>query len=131
MKSLLELSGSYVSPEEREGKLLLSIRSLKYFFTWLILWQDSSVPGSAFQIIEQLHLDLPVHPFEIWLIIIAFILLIERTLAGDYYLKRSYFSSPFIIIGIAVVFSWIRGMWMLQQFQVVYELHESVQMPII
>ena len=49
---------------------------------------------------------------------------------GDYHIKRSYFWAPLLLMTASLVFSWIRGMWMLQDFRIVYEIHESIMLPI-
>ncbi len=129
MKKLSQLAGIQ-APFEGENSLL-SFRSLKYLLTWLILWQDSSVSGSVFQILENFGTIGSFHYFEMWLIIIFILFVLERILKSDFTLRRSYFYAPLLLMGFALVFSYIRGMWILQKFTTVYEIHEAIQLPLI
>ncbi len=63
---------------------------------------------------------------EAFLVYTFILLLIERVLKGDYYFARSYFSGPILVMGFALVLSWIHGMYIRQQFTAIYEAHESI-----
>jgi len=113
-------------PSEKEN---LSLRFVKYFFLWLMMWQDSSITGSAFQYQELFGSTSPFRPFEIILAINILILVIERTIERDYTIKRSFFWGPLILLGLAFFLSWMRGMVIRQEVAVVFEVHEAFLLP--
>ncbi len=112
-----------------ESSALFSLRLVKYFFLWMILWQDSSIGGSIFQFQTYFGSFAPFRPFEIVLIFNLIVLLVERTLEGDYTVKRSYFWGPLILLGLAFFLSWMRGMVIRQDVAVVFEVHEAFMLP--
>lgn len=107
----------------------MSLRFVKYFFLWLMLWQDSSVTGSIFQYQELFGSMKPFRPFEIILLLNFLVLIIERTITRDYTVKRSYFWGPLILLGLAFFLSWMRGMFIRQEVAVVFEVHEAFLLP--
>lgn len=107
----------------------MSLRFVKYFFLWLMLWQDSSVTGSIFQYQELFGSMKPFRPFEIILLLNFLVLIIERTITKDYTVKRSYFWGPLILLGLAFFLSWMRGMVIRQEVAVVFEVHEAFLLP--
>lgn len=107
----------------------MSLRFVKYFFLWLMLWQDSSVTGSIFQYQELFGSMKPFRPFEIILLLNFLVLIIERTITRDYTVKRSYFWGPLILLGLAFFLSWMRGMVIRQEVAVVFEVHEAFLLP--
>lgn len=108
---------------------VFSLRLIKYFFLWLMLWQDSSIWGSIFQFQTYFESFAPLRPFEIILLFNLIVLLVERTLEGDYTVKRSYFWGPLILLGLAFFLSWLRGMIIRQEVAVVFEVHEAFLLP--
>src|SRR4051812_37867099 len=104
-----------------EKRLLLSIRSIKYALTWLTLWQDSQISGSVIQLHTWTGTSHSVHPVEYFAIGLFAIFVIERTLLGDFTLKRNYFMLPMMFILAGLFISWVRGSWQLQIFTIAYE----------
>jgi hypothetical protein len=123
----LSISQSH-DPYAEAGRATL--RYIKYFLLFLTVWQDSSVPGSIFQIMEYFPNIYPVRPFEVFLVLNAIILLIERTISQDYTLRRSYFWGPLLLIWFALFLSWARGCFIRQEISIVYEVHEAFLTPI-
>ncbi|HYM19992.1 MAG TPA: O-antigen ligase family protein [Candidatus Kapabacteria bacterium] len=109
---------------------IFSFRTIKYILLWLLLWQDNMVLGSPIQIIERLVDTGAVHPLEVWLIICFLTLCLERIISGNYELRRSYFWGPLLLMALALVFSYIRGMLQLQEFRIVFEIHEAILLPV-
>ncbi|HET6512413.1 MAG TPA: hypothetical protein VFH43_09490, partial [Candidatus Kapabacteria bacterium] len=114
-----------------EGRLLMSLRYVKYFCCWLLVWQDSSVDGSILQFYTYIGRFESVRPIEVVLILTFFVFLIERSILGDWTFKRSYFMAPLLLIMGALFVSWARGVYYTQNFSVVYEIHESIQLPFV
>lgn len=94
-----------------------------------MMWQDSSITGSAFQYQELFASTSPFRPFEIILALNILILVIERTIERDYTIKRSFFWGPLILLGLAFFLSWMRGMVIRQEVAVVFEVHEAFLLP--
>lgn len=111
------------------GESVFSLRNVKYFFTWLVLWQDSSVDGSIFQFYTWAGRFPSVRPVEVFLIILFGILFIERSTKKDYRVMRSYFWAPVGLMFLALFVSWCRGVFINQSYGVVYEVHESFELP--
>ncbi len=107
----------------------LSLRFVKYFFLWLMMWQDSSITGSVFQYQELFGNMSPLRPFEVILAMNLLVLIIERTLERDYSVKLSFFWGPLILLGLAFFLSWMRGMVIRQEVAVVFEVHEAFMLP--
>lgn len=114
-----------------EGRMLMSLRYIKYFFCWLLVWQDSSVDGSILQFYTWIGRFESVRPIEVVMILTLFVFLIERAILGDWTFKRSYFLAPMLLILGALFLSWARGVYFTQNYSVVYEIHESIQLPFI
>lgn len=112
-------------------RLLGSLRCLKFFVCWLLVWQDSSVNGSIFQLYEYVGRMESVRPIEMFLAAMALIFLIERTILGDWTVKRSYFYGPILLMLLALFISWCRGVYITQNFGVVYEVHEAFAIPFV
>lgn len=105
---------------------MLSLRYLLYLFSWLCMWQGWHVSGSIFQL-DSIGWIIPgLYMHESFLVYTIALLFIERILSGDFYFARSYFSGPILLTGFALVFSWIYGMYLRQEFTYVYEAHESI-----
>ena len=85
---------------------------------------------SPLQIIEHIANTYPFHAFEIWLALCAITLFFERVSKGNYRIKTSYFWGPLLLMTFALVLSYIRGSVITQQFSVVYEIHESIMLPV-
>ncbi|HET9136820.1 MAG TPA: O-antigen ligase family protein [Candidatus Kapabacteria bacterium] len=109
---------------------MLSFRTIKYILAWMLLWQDNMVSGSPLQIFEYFPQTAPVSSSEIILILCFIVLGIERFMIGEYTVKRSYFWGPLLMMALILVVSWIRGSWINWQFKTVYELHESILIPV-
>jgi len=127
--------GSYstaVSPSKGKSLAIFSVRSILLFFAWLCMWQGWHVGGSIFQLnfLWEFIPGLNLFLHENILLITFLLLILERILSGDFTLVRSYFSGPMILIGIALIISWSMGMYMRQEFILVYEAHESILIPI-
>ncbi len=90
------------------------------------MWQGWQVSGSIFQLNFMGGLVTGLWLHEIFLTYTFILLIFERTLSGDYYFARSYFSGPILLMGFALVISWIHGMIIRQQFTAIYEAHESI-----
>ena len=108
-------------------RAFFSMRYVLYFFSWLCMWQGWHVSGSIFQLnfVADL-LPSPLYLHELFLALTLVLLLIERTINGDLTFSRSYFSGPILLMGFALVFSWVQGMIIRQEFIYVYEAHESI-----
>ena len=114
-----------MDPQRRRA--IFSMRYALYFFSWLCMWQGWEVGGSIFQLNFLSNLiPLPVFLHELVLLLTLVLLIMERMLSGDLTFSRSYFSAPIMLMGFALVFSWIHGMIIRQQFTYVYEGHESI-----
>jgi O-antigen ligase len=114
--------------EPGKRRAIFSIRYLLYFFSWLCMWQGWHVSGSIFQMnfITDLLPASPLYLHEIILLMTFALLIVERMISGDLTFTRSYFSGPILLMGFALVFSWINGMVIRQEFSLVYEAHESI-----
>jgi len=115
------------SPETR--RLLFSIQTIKYVLFWLAVWQDASVTGSPIQLAEYTGLVHSVRPIEFVLIALFLLLVIERTISGDFTIRRSYFWAPILVFTVALFISWVRGCWINQSVNVVWEVHEAFEIP--
>jgi len=111
-------------------RLLLSLRNLKYFFCWLILWQGSFVGGSPIQLDTWVPLPLFLGSSELMTFAFFVVVFIERTLTQDYTLRRSYFNSPLIFLSAILFISWARGVVMDQRLALVLEVHDLPEWPI-
>src|SRR5689334_2427405 len=109
---------------------LFRVRHVLYFMVWLALWQGWAVSGSIFQFDFLISLMPFFRLHEIFLIFSFGVLAVDRAMRGDLTVKRSYFTAPMLLIGFALVLSWFRGMVIRQQFTLVYEAHESIQIVI-
>ena len=109
-------------------RMWFSLRMLKYFFCWMMLFQDTMVKGSIFQVGQYIA---PPGLFmaEMMAVFIGLITLFERTLSQDFTIRRSYFSGPLLLIAIAFFISWCRGSYMNQKFAFVLEAHEAFALP--
>jgi O-Antigen ligase len=125
----LSLDPDRSSPETR--RLLFSIQTIKYVLFWLAVWQDSSVGGSLIQLQEYTGLTHSVRPIEFIIIALFLMLVIERTLSGDFTIRRSYFWAPILVFTAALFISWVRGSWINQSVDVVWEVHEAFEIPFI
>ncbi len=113
--------------EPAKRRAFFSMRYTLYFFSWLCMWQGWHVSGSIFQLnFVATLLPSPLYLHELFLAITLALLLVERVINGDLTFSRSYFSGPILLMGFALVFSWIRGMIIRQEFTYVYEAHESI-----
>jgi O-antigen ligase len=111
-------------------RAIFSIRSILLAISWLAMWQGWHVPGSIFQLnfLSSLTPGLFLH--ETVLVITFLFLALERILTQDFTLKRSYFSAPILLLGLALFISWARGCFIRQEVSIVYEAHESIQVVI-
>ena len=100
MSNSIAQSSAAFTPErpDSERRLLLSIRSIKYFLFWLNVWQDSMIDGSPLQIHEYTGSLAGVRPIEVLMVALLIVVLIERTITRDYTVKRSYFWAPLILM---------------------------------
>jgi hypothetical protein len=126
----LACSSPYRIVTAGEEQLLLSFRTVKYILAWMLLWQDNMVTGSPLQVFEYFPSAAPFSSTELILMICFGVLLFERVLIGDYALKRSYYWGPMLFMTLILVVSWIRGSWMLWQVKPVFELHDSILLPV-
>lgn len=109
--------------------MLFSFRMMKYFVCWMLLWQDSMIGGSIFEIRTYIG-GLPgVRDLELYIAVLAMLTLFERTLKNDFTVRRSYFSAPLILIIFAFALSWVRGLIVTQRFVPVLEIHEAFAWP--
>jgi hypothetical protein len=124
------LDQSYFPESRHHQRAVFSIRSLIYFFTWLCLWQGWQGSTSVFQLNFLIPVEGLMGLHELFLMIVLILMLLERSLMRDFTFARSYFSAPILLMAFALVLSWIRGMAILQEFRPVYEMHESILIPI-
>ena len=117
--------------EHSKERALFSIRSLKYFLFWLLVWQDNSVDGSPLQLYTLTGRMREVHPIEVIFFMVFLVFALERLFLGDLTLKRSYFWAPLLTIFLATVISWARGCYINQALAIPFEVHESFLTPII
>ncbi|MFI5201392.1 MAG: O-antigen ligase family protein, partial [Candidatus Kapaibacterium sp.] len=122
---------SAYSPIFARERLLLSVRNLQYFFCWVILWQGSFLANSPIQIFTWISLPKGLNPPEIMVTVMFLLVLIERTLTGDYTLRRSYFNAPLLYLAAIVFISWARGEVMNQRFAIVLEIHDLPEWPLV
>ncbi|HWF43805.1 MAG TPA: O-antigen ligase family protein [Candidatus Kapabacteria bacterium] len=115
-------------PIDREQRLFFSIRTLKYFFCWLMLTQDTMVHGSILQLGEIFNVP-GLAMSEIAAMMVGLLTLCEDTISKDFTVRRSYFSGPLLLIAIAFFISWVRGSYMNQKFAPVLEAHEVFELP--
>ena len=108
--------------------LWFSLRMLKYFFCWLMLFQDTMVGGSIFQI-GQYVTPPGILTAEFMAVFIGLVTVFERTLRQDFTIRRSYFSGPLLLMAIAFFISWCRGSYMHQKVVGVLEAHEAFALP--
>jgi O-antigen ligase len=113
---------------EEQG-VLKFLRYIKLFLTWLIFWQDSYVGGSVFQV-EEYYRNNALSTNELCIIAVLLIVIIERCIQKDFSVKRSYFHVPLLALFGALFISWVHGMVIRQQFTIVFEAHEAIQLPI-
>lgn len=113
--------------EISKRRAVFSIRSILLFFAWLCMWQGWHVEGSIFQLtfFTELIPGLLLH--ETILMLTLVLLVLERALTNDFTLRRSYFSAPIALMGLALFISWARGAFIRQEVAIVYEAHESIQ----
>jgi hypothetical protein len=95
-----------------------------------MLWQGNMVSGSLLQP-DSLLIALPgqITIVEVMAVLLAFTVLIERSLLGDYRLRRSYLNAPMVMIAVVFFASWARGSFMLQRYVPVLEAHEAFALP--
>lgn len=112
------------------GRAVFSIRSILLFVAWLCMWQGWHVGGSIFQLnfFTELVPGLLLH--EITLVLTFLLLVLDRVFTQDFSLKRSYFTAPMALMGLALFISWARGSFIRQEVSIVYEAHESIQVVI-
>jgi hypothetical protein len=118
------LEHDFLTPPETK-RMIFSLRYIKYFFLWLVVWQDNSLEGAPLQFYTYLGRSHSIRPIEMILLAILLIFIIERTLLGDFTIKRSYFSGPIILLAIALFISYVRGEWINQHVTIPYEMHEA------
>src|SRR5947209_9097984 len=117
-------STTFLSPEEPQRHAFFSLRSFLYLTSFLTLWQGGWGNPS---LIQFSFLDVPgMAGHESFLFYTFILLIIERVTSGDLTFERSYFSGPMLLMGFALVTSWMHGMFIRQQFTIVYEAHESI-----
>lgn len=111
-------------------RAVFSVRSALLFVAWLGMWQGWHVSGSIFQLnfLTDLLPGLLLH--EIVLALTFVLLVLDRILTQDFTIKRSYFSAPIALMGLALFISWARGSFIRQEVNIVYEAHESIQVVI-
>lgn len=115
--------------EERSRTMLLSIRFLKFAVVFLMSWQGSMVSGSILEITDWALFG-PINADELYLILLLLLTAVERTVTRDYYVRRSYFMAPGLLLMLGLFISWCRGVFMMERFAVVYEAHEAFLIPI-
>jgi O-antigen ligase len=116
--------------EYARSRARLSIRSIKYFIVFLLTWQGNQVGGSLLQIGEFSSIYGIFSPDEFYLILLAIVLIVERSMTGDFTLRRSYFGGPIALILLGLFISWFRGVMVSQRFTFVYEAHEALILPL-
>lgn len=62
-------------------------------------------------------------------ILLAVVLLLERTMTGDFRVRRSYFAGPLLLVAFVLFFSWFRGSIITQRYVGVLEAHEAFALP--
>ncbi|MDP4200973.1 MAG: O-antigen ligase family protein [Bacteroidota bacterium] len=113
----------------QQSREIFTFRNLKYLVCWLMLWQDSMIGGSILEL-STIFGEIPgTRTVEVFAMLLALIAICERTLSGDFKLRRSYFSAPLILILVIFFFSWCRGQIMLQRFNPVLEAHDAFAWP--
>ncbi len=110
-------------------RAIFSLRYCVYVAVWLCTWQGASFSGSIFQL-EFLTMYDSQPLYECAMVLAIGALVIERWLSKDYTLNSSYFAAPMMVLAAVLVFSWIRGQIMLQNFRPVYEIHEAILIPV-
>src|SRR5438874_2336233 len=103
---------------------LFSLHYALYLFAWLTMWQGFHGEPTLFQLPFLNFPGLFLH--ESFLFYTFILIIIERVVTGDLTFSRSYFSGPILLMGFALVTSWMHGMFIRQQFSTVYEAHESI-----
>ena len=107
-----------------------SIRMLKYFFAFMMLWQDSMVGHSPLQI--QNFVAVPgLGAAELMTALLFVVVLIERSMTLDFTIRRSYFNGPLLLLLVAFYVSWLMGCFMRQQYAPRLEAHEVFAWPLI
>jgi|GEM_PF-2102294 len=112
-------------------RLLFSLRYLEYFFCWIMIWQGSFAAQSPIQISTWFSFPTGVGSKEVVMVLLFLVLLIERTLTGDYTLRRSYFYSPLLFLAGMMFLSWARGSIIDQRFAIIIEVHDLPEWPIV
>jgi O-antigen ligase len=114
---------------DHSKSFLFSLRMIKYFLCWMVLWQGRMVGGSIFQLTEW-GIDLPgLMTSEIVAATLALVVLFERSVTRDFSIRRSYFNGPMLLIVVAFFISWLRGCYLTQRFAPVLEAHEAFSWP--
>ncbi|HEY3874879.1 MAG TPA: hypothetical protein VGM92_05350, partial [Candidatus Kapabacteria bacterium] len=85
-----------VLPLSRQ-RALFSLRSLKFFLCWLMMWQDGQVAWTPFQM-HSLIPSLPINisAMEFILLPLIAVIMMERCLTMDFRIRRSYFTAPLV-----------------------------------
>jgi hypothetical protein len=107
------------------GTAIFSFRTVKILLLWLICWQESTIVGSPFQVIDYLWYPNGIWGTEWLLLMLTAVICFERILIGDFTIRRSYFYGPLILIECALFFSWLRGCWINHSVRAVFEVHEA------
>src|ERR1700689_4482071 len=109
---------------------LFSIRMLKYFICWLMLWQDAMVSGSVFQIGSFMTIPGNIKSDEIMAFLLLVVVLIERSITSDFTLRRSNYSGPFLLMTAFLFVGWLRGCLIHERVAVVMEAHDLFAWPV-
>jgi O-antigen ligase len=120
-----------IPPASEEQRVLFSLRMVKYFLCWLLLWQGGMVSGSPIQIQEYIQLPTGMTTMEALAVLLFFTVLIERTLMLDFTIRRSYFTGPLVLIVLAFFISWARGCYINQRVRFILEFHEMIELPFL
>src|SRR5437016_7440841 len=113
-----------IMPEAVSRHALFSLRYVLYLFAWLTMWQGYHGTPTLLQLPFLTFPGIFLH--ESFLFYTFILIIIERVISGDLTFSRSYFSGPVLLMGFALVTSWMHGMFIRQQFTAVYEAHESI-----
>jgi O-antigen ligase len=103
---------------------------VKYVLCWLMLWQDTMVGGSIFQIESWGNMNLPLRSDEIMVFLLFVVILIERSVTRDFTLRRSNYTGPFLLMASFLFVGWLRGCIIHERAAFVMEAHDLFAWPV-
>ncbi len=118
-------------PSLERQRAHFSLRMVKYFLCWLLLWQGGMVGGSPIQIGSYFELPPGTTIMEFLAALLFLVVLIERSLTLDFTIRRSYFTGPLVLIVLAFFISWARGCYLNQRVRFILEFHEIIELPFL